>query len=113
MVFADRLPDKWTNYDVRIVLGHLPTPVRPVRHHSPLPSQARRPAVRRRFGYAIGVTRKRYVSPRTSIAQTMRAVLWAKAVAATGIGRRASSGVNHGRGRTLGRLTAPTTALAP
>src|SRR6202162_6579163 len=33
MVFADRLPDKSTNYDVRIVLGHLPTPVRPVRHH--------------------------------------------------------------------------------
>ena len=72
MVFADRLPDKWTSYGARIVLGHLPIPVRPVRHHSPLPSQARRPSgsgvgpVMQRSSQASGTLRRGQATPRRS-----------------------------------------------
>ena len=41
MVFADRRPDKWTS-SRRLASDYwpLPNPVRPVRHHRALPSQA-------------------------------------------------------------------------
>ena len=115
MVFADRLPDKWTSYDARIVFWHLPIPVRSDRF-AITPRYPRKPnalAAERRFRYTTVAIGRWYASPRESIAQIIRAFLCAKAVAATGIGRRIRSGVSQGRGRRFGRLIAPTTALAP
>ena len=113
MVFADRLPDKWTSCVLASFLGLCRSRSDRFAITLHYPRKPDAPAVGRRFDYTAIVARNRYASCRESIAQTIRAVLWAKAVAATGIGRRASSGVSHGRGRILGRLFAPTTALAP
>jgi len=70
---------------------------------------------RSRSSYAAASTaaRGRYNSARVNIAQRARAVLWATAVAATFTGRRRSSSINHGFGRTSARNAVPTTARAP
>ncbi len=73
------------------------------------------PRFRRRSGYAAATTaaRGRYNSARVNIAQRVRAVLWATAVAATFTGRRRKSSVSHGFGRMSARNAVPTTARAP
>ncbi len=50
-----------------------------------------------RVNYAASATGSRYFSPRTIMAQAMRTTLFANAMAATFVGRRASNAANHGR----------------
>jgi hypothetical protein len=83
----------------RIVLGPLPSRSDRFAITLHYPRKPDTPRSGRRFDYTAIVARKPYASRRECIAQTIRAVLWAKAVGATGIGRRASSGVSYGRGR--------------
>src|SRR5512140_1487339 len=55
------------------------------------------PAVRRDLVYAASATGSLYPSPLLIIAQTIRAILLASAMAATLAGRRANSAVSQGR----------------
>ena len=55
------------------------------------------PVVRRDLVYAASATGSLYRSPLTIMAQTIRAILLASAIAATFAGRRASNAVSHGR----------------
>src|ERR1700722_4236756 len=55
------------------------------------------PVVRRDLVYAASATGSLYRSPLAIIAQTIRAILLASAIAATLVGRRASSAVSQGR----------------
>src|SRR5882724_948917 len=55
------------------------------------------PDVRRDLVYAASATGSRYRSPLAIIAQAIRAILLASAMAATFVGRRASKAVSHGR----------------
>ena len=114
MVFADRLPDKWTSSVARIVLGLASIPVRPVP-----PSASFTPAIRDPEWGALPATPPRsrtgarQSSWRVNIAQTARAVLCARAVAATFTGRRPISASSQGRGNTDRRRSAPTRPRAP
>src|SRR6476660_9975069 len=55
------------------------------------------PVVRRDLVYVASATGSLYRSPLTIMAQTIRAILLASAMAATFVGRRASKAVSHGR----------------
>src|SRR5271157_3984153 len=55
------------------------------------------PVVRRDLVYAASATGSLYRSPLTIMAQTIRAILLASAIAATLVGRRVSNAVSHGR----------------
>src|SRR5947207_15932431 len=55
------------------------------------------PDVRRDLVYAASATGSLYRSPLAIMAQTIRAILLASAIAATFVGRRASKAVSHGR----------------
>jgi hypothetical protein len=55
------------------------------------------PVVRRDLLYAASATGSLYRSPLTIMAQTIRAILLASAIAATFVGRRASKAVSQGR----------------
>ena len=57
-------------------------------HHAGCPARSR---------YAASATGSLYRSPLTIMAQTIRAILLASAMAATLVGRRASKAVSHGR----------------
>ena len=55
------------------------------------------PDARRDLVYAASATGSLYRSPLAIMAQTIRAILLASAIAATLVGRRASKAVSHGR----------------
>src|SRR4030081_2517951 len=55
------------------------------------------PVVRRDFVYRASAKGSLYRSPLAIIAQTIRAFLWASAIAATFVGRLVSKAVSHGR----------------
>ena len=55
------------------------------------------PVTRRDLVYAASATGSLYRSPLAIMAQTIRAILLASAMAATLVGRRASNAVSHGR----------------
>src|SRR3984957_15650457 len=55
------------------------------------------PVVRRDFVYRASATGSLYRSPLAIMAQTIRAILLASAIAATLVGRRASNAVSQGR----------------
>src|SRR5450755_2038794 len=55
------------------------------------------PVVRRDLVYRASATGSLYRSPLTIMAQTIRAILLASAIAATLVGRRASNAVSQGR----------------
>src|SRR6202166_2941047 len=55
------------------------------------------PVIRRDLVYAASATGSLYRSPLTIMAQTIRAILLASAIAATLVGRRASKAVSQGR----------------
>ena len=55
------------------------------------------PVVRRDLTYRASATGSLYRSPLAIMAQTIRAILLASAIAATLVGRRASKAVSHGR----------------
>ena len=55
------------------------------------------PDVRRDLGYAASATGSLYRSPLAIMAQAMRAILLASAMAATLVGRRANNAVSQGR----------------
>src|SRR5260221_9813297 len=55
------------------------------------------PDVRRDLVYAASATGSLYRSPLAIMAQTIRAILLASAIAATLVGRRASKAGSHGR----------------
>ena len=55
------------------------------------------PVVRRDFVYRASATGSLYRSPLAIMAQTIRAILLASAIAATLVGRRASKAVSQGR----------------
>src|ERR1017187_760989 len=57
------------------------------------------PGVRRDLVYRASAMGSLYLSPLTIIAQTIRAILLASAIAATLVGRRASKAVSQGRCR--------------
>src|SRR4249920_2672744 len=71
------------------------------------------PNVRRDLGYAASATGSLYRSPLTIMAQTIRAILLASAIAATLVGRRASNAVSHGRCLVPWILAYRMTASAP
>src|SRR4029453_8483396 len=55
------------------------------------------PVIRRDLVYAASATGSLYRSPLTIMAQTIRAILLASAIAATLVGRRANKAVSQGR----------------
>src|SRR5258708_25840088 len=55
------------------------------------------PVIRRDLVYPASATGSLYRSPLAIIAQTIRSILLASAIAATLVGRRASKAVRHGR----------------
>src|ERR1017187_5811055 len=64
---------------------------------SPFPTFTSRRGIRRDLVHAASATGSLYRSPLAIIAQTMRAILLASAIAATLTGRRASNAVSQGR----------------
>src|SRR6476619_1211792 len=63
----------------------------------PSPTFTSRPVARRDFVYRASATGSLYRSPLASMAQTIRAILLASAIAATLVGRLASKAVSQGR----------------
>ena len=72
-------------------------PDRPALHYVLFALPTITPGVRRDLVYAARATGCRYRSPLAIMAQTIRAILLASAMAATLVGRRASSSVSQGR----------------
>ena len=64
---------------------------------SPFPTFTSRRDIRRDLVYAASATGSLYRSPLAIMAQTIRAILLASAMAATLVGRRASNAVSQGR----------------
>src|SRR5712675_2764868 len=71
------------------------------------------PVVRRDLDYAASATGSLYRSPLTIMAQTIRAMLLASAMAATLVGRRANKAVSHVRRLVIWILASRLTASAP
>src|SRR6201989_1325659 len=99
MPSADQVPVKsshstmlWHKWVV-LIAGSTGSALRAVRP----PNRHITPIVRRDLVYAASATGSLYRSPLTIMAQTIRAILLASAIAATFVGRRASKAVSHGR----------------
>src|SRR5712672_2344384 len=78
---------------VVLIAGSTGTALRAVRP----PNLHITPVVRRDLVYAASATGSLYRSPLTIMAQSIRAILLASAIAATFVGRRASKAVSQGR----------------
>src|ERR1700686_4334143 len=99
MPSADQVPVKsshstmlWHKWVV-LIAGSTGSALRAVRP----PNLHITPVVRRDLVYVASATGSLYRSPLTIIAQTIRAILLASAIAATLLGRRASNAVSQGR----------------
>src|SRR5260370_20620243 len=99
MGFADQVPAKlwhstmlWHEWVV-LIAGSTGSALRAVRP----PNLHITPVVRRDFVYRASATGSLYRSPLAIMAQTIRAILLASAIAATFAGRRASNAVSQGR----------------
>src|SRR6185295_4238181 len=99
MPSADQVPVKsphstmlWHKWVV-LIAGSTGSALRAVRP----PNLHITPDARRDLVYAASATGSLYRSPLTIMAQTIRAILLASAIAATFVGRRASKAVSQGR----------------
>src|ERR1700704_633693 len=99
MPSADQVPVNNTHLTMRwhmwvvLIAGSTGSALRAVR-----PSNLHiTPVVRRDLVYAASATGSLYRSPFAIMAQTIRAILLASAMAAIFVGRRASNAVSHGR----------------
>src|SRR6202162_284490 len=99
MPSADQVPVKnthstmlWPEWVV-LIAGSTGSALRAVRP----PNLHITPDVRRDLVYAASATGSLYRSPLTIMAQTIRAILLARAIAATFVGRRTSNAVSQGR----------------
>src|SRR6476646_6951425 len=99
MPSADQVPTKsshstmlWHKWVV-LIAGSTGSALRAVRP----PNRHITPVIRRDLLYAASATGSLYRSPLTIMAQTIRAILLASAIAATFVGRRASKAVSQGR----------------
>src|ERR1700723_23433 len=99
MPSADQVPVKTTHLTmlwpkwVILIAGSTGSALRAVRP----PNRHITPVARRDLVYRASATGSLYRSPLAIMAQTIRAILLASAMAATLVGRRASSAVSQGR----------------
>src|SRR3954449_2608095 len=99
MPSADQVPVNSTHSTMRwhkwvvLIAGSTGSALRAVRP----PNLHITPVARRDLVYAASATGSLYRSPLAIMAQTIRAILLASAIAATFVGRRASNAVSHGR----------------
>src|ERR1700704_2168164 len=99
MPSADQVPVNNTHLTMRwhmwvvLIAGSTGSALRAVRP----PNLHITPVVRRDLDYAASATGSLYRSPLTIMAQTIRAILLASAMAATLVGRRANKAGSHGR----------------
>src|SRR5271169_6584483 len=100
MPSADQVPVKSTHSTMRwhkwvvLIAGSTGSALRAVRPFQPSHHAG---GIRRDLVYAASATGSLYRSPLAIIAQTIRAILLASAMAATFVGRRASNAVSQGR----------------
>ena len=99
MPSADQVPIKTSHLTmlrpewVVLIAGSTGSALRAVRP----PNLHITPVARRDLVYVASATGSLYRSPLTIMAQTIRAILLASAIAATFVGRRASKAVSQGR----------------
>jgi hypothetical protein len=89
---SSHLRMRWHNWVV-LIAGSTGSALRAVRP----PNLHITPDVRRDLVYAASATGSLYCSPLTIMAQTIRAILLARAMATIFVGRRANRAVSHGR----------------